>query len=159
MPDGIPKHHKLLVLQPLLSLHLQPSITHLVLLSTACPTSLASDQTKGGGRPGVQRTPRFGAREQRFDLTKIQLSSKLSPKDPKEFAKKFRDATGEPREKRLLQITNLKATLQRLHRLYIYHTEKRSGRATPEIFLFFCLSLAGGSFTHVVRVHVELLTP
>ena len=79
----------------------------------------------------------------RFDLTKIQLSSKLSPKDPKEFAKKFRDATGEPREKRLLQITNLKATLQRLHRLYIYHTEKRSGRATPEIFLFFCLSLAG----------------
>ena len=107
----------------------------LILLSTACPTSLASDQTKGGGRPGVQRTPRFGAREQRFDLTKIQLSSKLSPKDPKEFAKKFRDATGEPREKRLLQITNLKAALQRLHRLYIYHTEKRSGRATPEIFL------------------------
>ena len=53
-------------------------IGHLVLLSTACPTSLASDQTKGGGRPGVQRTPRFGAREQRFDLTKIQLSSKLS---------------------------------------------------------------------------------
>ena len=29
LPDGIPKHHKLLVLQPLLSLHLQPSITHL----------------------------------------------------------------------------------------------------------------------------------
>ena len=103
----------------------------LVLLSTACPTSLASDQTKGGGRPGVQRTPRFGAREQRFDLTKIQLSSKLSPKDP-----------------------NLKATLQRLHRLYIYHTEKRSGRATPEIFLFLSVP-CGGSFTHVVRVHVE----
>ena len=39
-----------------------------------------------------------------------------------------------------------------------YHTEKRSRRATPKIFLF-CLSLAGGSFTHVVRVHVELLTP
>ena len=114
-----------------------------VLLSTACPTSLASDQTKGGGRPGVQRTPKSGAREQRFDLTKIQLSSKLSPKDPKEFAKKFRDATGEPREKRLLQITNLKATLQRLHRLYIYHTEKRSGRATPEIFLFFVCPLRG----------------
>ena len=115
-----------------------------VLLSTACPASLASDQTKGGGRPGVQRTPRFGAREQRFDLTKIQLSSKLSPKDPKEFAKKFRDATGEPREKRLLQITNLKATLQRLHRLYIYHTEKRSGRATPEIFLLSSLA----SYSH-----------
>ena len=66
----------------------------MVLLSTACPTSLASDQTKGGGRPGVQRTPRFGAREQRFDLTKIQLSSKLSPKDPKEFAKKIREWRG-----------------------------------------------------------------
>ena len=103
----------------------------------------------------VGRAPRFGAREQRFDLTKVQLSSKLSPKDPKEFAKKFRDATGEPREKRLLQITNLKATLQRLHRLYIYHTEKRSGRATPEIFLFFLSVPCGGSFTHVVRVHVE----
>ena len=38
------------------------------------------------------------------------------------------------------------------------HTEKHGGRATPEFFLF-CLSLAGGSFTHVVRVHVELLTP
>ena len=66
----------------------------MVLLSTACPTSLASDQTKGGGRLGVQRTPRFGAREQRFDLTKIQLSSKLSPKDPKEFAKKIREWRG-----------------------------------------------------------------
>ena len=111
-----------------------------VLLSTACPTSLASDQTKGGGWPGVQRTPRFGDREQRFDLTKIQLSSKLSPKDPKEIAKKFRDATGEPREKRLLQITNLKVTLQRFHRLCIYHAEKRCERATPEIFLLSSLA-------------------
>ena len=143
MPDGIPKHHKPLLLQPLLSLHLQSSITHLVLLSTACPTSLASDQTKGGGRPGVQRTPRFGAREQKIRSDEDTALSKLSPKDPKEFAKKFRDATGEPREKRLLQITNLKATLQKLHRLYIYHTEKRSGRATPEIFLFFVCPLRG----------------
>ena len=85
MPDGIPKHHKLLVLQPLLSLHLQPSITHLVLLSTACPTSLASDQTKGGGRSGVQRTPRFGAREQKIRSDEDTALSKLSPKDPKEL--------------------------------------------------------------------------
>ena len=35
------------------------------------------------------------------------------------------------------------------------HTEKRSGRATPEIFLFFLSVPCGGSFTHVVRVHVE----
>ena len=142
MPDGIPKHHKPLLLQPLLSLHLQSSITHLVLLSTACPTSLASDQTKGGGRPGVQRTPRFGAREQRFDLTKIQLSSKLSPKDPKEFAKKFRDATGEPREKRLLQITNSKATY-RDPIVSTYTTQRSVADALRLKFFFFCLSLAG----------------
>merc|ERR1712146_173975 len=73
-------------------------------------------------------------REQRFDLTKIQLSSKLSPKDPKEFAKKFREWMRKPGEMGFSTITNLKATLQRLHRLYIYHTEKRSGRATPEFF-------------------------
>ena len=90
-----------------------------------------------GGVGRVYREHRGSVPEsERFDLTKIQLSSKLSPKDPKEFAKKFRDATGEPREKRLLQITNLKATLQRPHRLYIYHTEKRSGRATPEFFFY-----------------------
>ena len=35
------------------------------------PTSPASDQTKGGDRSGVQRTPRFGAESKRFDLTKI----------------------------------------------------------------------------------------
>ena len=53
-----------------------------VLLSTACPTSLASDQTKGGGRPGVQGTPRFGAREQKIrsdeDTALIQIESKRS---------------------------------------------------------------------------------
>ena len=106
-----------------------------VLLSTACPTSLASDQTKGGGRPGVQRTPRFGAREQRFNLTKIQLSSKLSPKDPKEFAKKIREWRGAaPGEGRATH-HNTKGKSTETSRLYIYHTEKRSGRATPEIFL------------------------
>ena len=114
---------------------------------------------KGGGRSGVQRTPRFGAREQKIRSDEDTALSKLSPKDPKEIAKKFRDATGEPREKRLLPITKLKGiSARRPYRLSIYHTEKRSRRATPEIFLF-CLSLAGGSFTHVVRVHVELLTP
>ena len=38
---------------------------------------------------GVQRTPRFGAESERFDLTKIQLSSKLSPKVQKKLARKF----------------------------------------------------------------------
>ena len=55
-----------------------------VLLSTACPTSPASDQTKGGGRSGVQKKPRFGAESERFNLTEIQFTSKLSQKNPKE---------------------------------------------------------------------------
>ena len=70
----------------------------LVLLSTARPTSPASDQTKGGGRSGVQRTPRFGAREQKIRSDKDTALSKLSPKDPKEFAKKFREWMGKPGE-------------------------------------------------------------
>ena len=89
-----------------------------------------------GGRPGVQRTPRFGAREQRFDLTKIQLSSKLSPKDPKEFAKKIREWRGAAPGKGRPTHHNTKGNSTETSRLYIYHTEKRSGRATPEIFLF-----------------------
>ena len=119
-----------------LSLHLDFAMTRRqgVLLSTACPTSLASDQTKGGGRPGVQRTPRFGAREQRFDLTKIQLSSKLSPKDPKEFAKKIREWRGAAPGKGRPTHHNTKGKSTETSCLYIYHTEKRSGRATPEFF-------------------------
>ena len=131
-----------------------PHVRHRVLLSTACPTSLASDQTKGGGRPGVQRTPKCGAREQRFDLTKIQLSSKLSPKDPKEFAKKIREWRGAAPGDGRATHHNTKGKSTETSRLYIYHTEKRSGRATPEIFLFLSVP-CGGSFTHVVRVHVE----
>ena len=49
----------------------------------ACPTSPGNDQTKGGGRPGVQRTPGFGARERRVrsdedeDTALIQIESKI----------------------------------------------------------------------------------
>ena len=47
------------------------------MLSTACPTLPESDQTKGGGRPGVQRTPGFGAQEQKIrpnkDMALIQI--------------------------------------------------------------------------------------
>merc|ERR1711968_425961 len=91
----------------------------------------------GGGRPGVQRTPRFGAEEQRFDLTKIQLSSKLSPKDPKEFVKKIREWRGAARGEECPTHHNTKGnSTERPTSLHI-HTEKRSGRATPKIFLFF----------------------
>ena len=154
MPDGIPKHHKPLLLQPLLSLLLQSSIPHLVLLSTACPTSLASDQTKGGGRPGVQRTPRFGAREQKIRSDEDTALSKLSPKIQKKLPRSFVMRQESPERRGSSRSQILKASLQRLHCLYIYHTEKRSGRATPEIFLFLSVP-CGGSFTHVVRVHVE----
>ena len=34
-----------------------------------------------GGRSGVQKTPRFGAKSKRFDLTKIQLPSKIESKE------------------------------------------------------------------------------
>ena len=59
-----------------------------VLLSKICPTSPESDQTEGGwvGRVYTEGTPENTevrcprAESERFDLTKIQLSSKLSPK-------------------------------------------------------------------------------
>ena len=38
----------------------------MVLLSTACPTSPAGDQTKRGGRSCVERTPRSSAESERF---------------------------------------------------------------------------------------------
>ena len=106
-----------------------------VLLSTACPTSLASDQTKGGGRPGVQRTPRFGAREQRFDLTKIQLSSKLSPKDPKEFAKKIREWRGAAPGNGRPTHHNTKGNSAETSRLFA-HTERSLAGAQALLKLF-----------------------
>ena len=57
---------------------------------------------KGGGRSGVQRTPRSGAREQKIRSDEDTALSKLSPKDPKEIAKKFREWMGKPGEMRLL---------------------------------------------------------
>ena len=113
---------------------------------------------KGGGRPGVQRTTRFGAREQRFDLTKIQLSSKLSPKDPKEFAKKIREWRGAAPGKGRPTHHNTKGNSTETSRLYIYHTEKRSGRATPEIFLFFVCPLRGAGPLSSRGVPVDCLT-
>ena len=80
--------------------------------STSPSTSLrpklspAGDQTKGGrrgGRSGVvcrERTPRFGAESEGFDL-----------------------------------ITTRNAIRQRDLKSFHIHTEKRSGRAAPEIFL------------------------
>ena len=126
-----------------------------------------SDKKGGVGR--VYREHRGSVPEsKRFDLTKIQLSPNWVQKDPKEIAKKFRDATGEPGEKRLPLITKLKGiSTKRPYRLSIYHTEKRSRRATPEIFSFLSVP-CGGQFhsrressrrtTHALRVSVDCLT-
>ena len=122
--------------------HLEPRF---VLLSTACPTSLASDQTKGGGRPGVQRTPRFGAREQRFDLTKIQLSSKLSPKDPKEFAKKIREWRGAAPGKGRPTHHNTKGNSTETSRLFA-HTQRSVADALRLKFFFFFVCPLRGQF-------------
>ena len=106
----------------------------------------------------VQRSPRFGAPERRIRSDEDTALIQIESKSPKEFAKKIREWMRKPGEMGILSITKQKANRQRDVTSLQIHTEKRSGRATPEIFLF-CLSLAGGSFTHVVRVHVELLTP
>ena len=121
---------------------------------------------KGGGRSGVQRTPRFGAREQKIRSDEDTALSKLSPKDPKEIAKKFRDATGEPREKRLLHITNSKATRQRLHLLFTY-TQRSVADALRLKFFFFLSVHCGGQLhscresscrtTHLLRFPVDCM--
>ena len=116
---------------------------------------------KGGGRSGVQRTPRFGVREQKIRSDEDIALSKLSPKDPKEIAKKFREWMRKSRRDEAplhLQVTNLKASQQRDFIVSPYTTQ-RSAADALRLKFFFCLSLAGGNFTHVVRVHVELLTP
>ena len=117
-----------------------------VLLSTACPTSLASDQTKGGGRPGVQRTPRFGDREQRFDLTKIQLSSKLSPKDPKEFAKKIREWRGAAPGKWRPTHHNTKGNSAETSRLFAHPPRSVADAPRLKFFFFFCVCPLRGQF-------------
>ena len=72
---------------------------------------------------GVQRTPRFGAESEMFDLTKTQLSSKLSPK---EFAWNIREWMGTARWKERPIHHNTKGNSTEragLTPLYI-HTEK-----------------------------------
>ena len=58
-------------------------------------TGKSGDKTKGGGRSGVQREHRGSVPEsERSDLKKIQLSSKLGPK---EFVKKICEWMGTAR--------------------------------------------------------------
>ena len=118
MPDGY-----LNTKSDLLLLHLQsstPSLLlllishHLVLLSTACPTSLASEPNIRGGRSGVQTAPACGAAFGGIDNDQPEIKARqrhrarLDPKPRypskdfhhKEFAKKLRDGFRGLREKR-----------------------------------------------------------
>ena len=59
----------------------------------------------------------------RFDLMKIQLSSKLSPKDPKEFAKKIREWRGAAPGKGRPSHHNTKGNSAETSRLFA-HTQR-----------------------------------
>ena len=85
-----------------------------VLLSTACPTSLASEPNIRGGRSGVQTAPACGAAFGGIDNDQPEIKARqrhrarLDPKPRypskdfhhKEFAKKLRDGFRGLREKR-----------------------------------------------------------
>ena len=60
-----------------------------VLLSTARPTSPASDQTKGSGQSGVQENAEVRCRERKVRSDEDTAPSKLSPE---EYAKKIRES-------------------------------------------------------------------
>ena len=77
MPDGIPKHHKLLVLQPLLSLHLQPSITHLLEAKRARP---------GAGRFSISIYLPAGGRNRRAHTAESDPRKKVCFRFAKIFA-------------------------------------------------------------------------
>ena len=86
----------------------------IVLLSTACPTSLASEPNIRGGRSGVQTAPACGAAFGGIDNDQPEIKARqrhrarLDPKPRypskdfhhKEFAKKLRDGFRGLREKR-----------------------------------------------------------
>ena len=83
-----------------------------VLLSTACPTSLASEPNIRGGRSGVQMAPAYGAAFGGIDNDQPEIKARQrhrarldpKPKYPskdfhhKEFAKKLRDGFREKRK-------------------------------------------------------------
>ena len=98
---------------------------NLVLLSTACPTSLASEPNIRGGRSGVQTAPACGAAFGGIDNDQPEIKARqrhrarLDPKPRypskdfhhKEFAKKLRDGFRGLREAKRTQ-----SQLQRQHR-------------------------------------------
>ena len=171
MPDGIPKHHKLLVLQPLLSLHLQPSITHLVLLSTACPTSLASEPNIRGGRSGVQMAP-GAVRRSEGSTTTSQRSKRDRDTEPdlirnqdilrkisttKKLPRSFVMGSEASERSEKNSITTSKATQRGTVTFPVDLYFKCSGRAALNFFFFVC-PLRGAGPLSSRGVPVDCLT-
>ena len=133
----------------------------LVLLSTACPTSLASEPNIRGGRSGVQTAPACGAAFGGIDNDQPEIKARqrhrarLDPKPRypskdfhhKEIAKKLRDGFRGLREKRKELNHNFKGNTEGNSYVPVDLYFKCSGRAALNFFFFFCLSLAGGRTT------------
>ena len=162
MPDGY-----LNTKSDLLLLHLQsstPSLLlllishHLVLLSTACPTSLASEPNIRGGRSGVQTAPACGAAFGGIDNDQPEIKARqrhrarLDPKPRypskdfhhKEFAKKSFVMGSEASERSEKNpITTSKAT-QRGTATFPSTSTSSAADALRSIFSFFLSVPCGG---------------
>ena len=125
--------------------------TVFVLLSTACPTSLASEPNIRGGRSGVQTAPACGAAFGGIDNDQPEIKARqrhrarLDPKPRypskdfhhKEIAKKLRDGFRGLREKRKEPIHNFKGNTEGNSYVPVDLYFKCSGRAALN---FFCLT-------------------
>ena len=131
-----------------------------VLLSTACPTSLASEPNIRGGRSGVQMAPAYGAAFGGIDNDQPEIKARQrhrarldpKPKYPskdfhhKEFAKKLRDGFRGLREKRKELNHNFKGNTE--GNSYVSRRPLLQAQRTRcAQFFLFCLSLAGGRTT------------
>ena len=175
MPDGY-----LNTKSDLLLLHLQsstPSLLlllishHLVLLSTACPTSLASEPNIRGGRSGVQMAPAYGAAFGGIDNDQPEIKARqrhrarLDPKPRypskdfhhKEIAKKLRDGFRGLREKRKEPNHNFKGNTEGNSYVPVDLYFKCSGRAALNFFFFVC-PLRGAGPLSSRGVPVDCLT-
>ena len=143
----------------------------MVLLSTACPTSLASEPNIRGGRSGVQTAPACGAAFGGIDNDQPEIKARqrhrarLDPKPRypskdfhhKEFAKKLRDGFRGLREKRKEPNHNFKGNTEGNSHVPVDLYFKCSGRAALNFFFFVC-PLRGAGPLSSRGVPVDCLT-
>merc|ERR1712146_750681 len=108
----------------------------------------------GGGAAGCTENTEVRCPRAKIRPDEDTASSKLSPKDPKEFAKKIREWWGAAPGKWRATHHNTKGNSTETPRLFA-HTQRSVADALRLKFFFFLSVPCGGSFTHVVRVHVE----